>query len=232
MGISFILPLTFLIVFCGQNTEPAKDNSTVTVVSFKWSTIHETYKKQDAPTSSPPPEMTAANKSAARAARVNNPMIPDPNENTIDGRSAAMEKAVQEARNTPGRSSADRFEYVARIRNAADKPIDVIFWEYEFIDPANSNSLTRRHFLCGVKIKPNKELELQAFSLLGPSQVIQAATSPNKAHDPLQEKVVINRVEFVDGTIWQRRDWKFSEIRESYRRAVDNPWEGEMCRAL
>jgi hypothetical protein len=230
MGISFILPLTFLIVFCGQNTESAKDNSTVAVVSFKWSTIHQTYKKQDAPTTSPPPEMTAANKSAARAARVNNPMIPDPNENTIDGRSAAMEKAVQEARNTPGRSSTDRFEYLTRIHNGADKPIDVIFWEYQFIDPANSNSQTRRQFLCGVKIKPNKEVELQAFSLLGPSQVIQAST--NKGAGPLQEKVVINRVEFTDGTIWQRRDWKFSEIRESYRRAIDNPWEGEMCRAL
>jgi len=73
-------------------------------------------------------------------------------------------------------------------------------------------------------------VELQAFSLLGPSQVIQAST--NKPTGPLQEKVVINRVEFTDGTIWQRRDWKFSEIRESYRRAIDNPWEGEMCRAL
>ena len=230
MGISFILPLTFLIVFGGQNTEPAKDNSTVTVVSFKWSTIHQTYRKQDAPNTSPPPEMTAANKSAARVARVNNPLAPDPNVDTIDGRSAAMEKAVQEARNTSGRTSADRFEYIARIRNAADKPVDVIFWEYQFTDPANSNSLTRRQFLCGVKIKPNKEVELQAFSLLGPSQVIQAST--NKTNAPLQEKVVINRVEFTDGTIWQRRDWKFAEIRDSYRRAIDNPWEGEMCRAL
>jgi hypothetical protein len=230
MGISFILPLTFLIVFGGQNPEPAKDTSTVTVVSFKWSAIHQTYRKQDTPNTSPPPEITAANKNAARVARVNNPMIPDPNENTIDGRSAAMEKAVQEARNTSGRTSADRFEYLARIRNAADKPIDVIFWEYQFMDPANSNSLTRRQFLCGVKIKPNKELELQAFSLLGPSQVIQA--SGNKSNAPVQEKVVINRVEFTDGTIWQRRDWKFAEIRESYRRAIDNPWEGEMCRAL
>jgi hypothetical protein len=230
MGISFILPLTFLIVFCGQDADSAKVNPTVTVVSFKWSTIHQTYKKQDAPTNAPPPEMTAANKSAARAARVNNPMIPDPNENTIDGRSAAMEKAVQEARNTTGKSSADRFEYTARIRNSADKPVDVIFWEYQFTDPTNSNSLTRRQFLCGVKLKPNKEVELQAFSLLGPSQVVQAST--NKTSAPPQEKVVINRVEFTDGTIWQRPDWKFSEIRESYKRAIDNPWEGEMCRAL
>lgn len=230
MGTSFILPLTFLIVFGSQNAESSKDNPTVTVVSFKWSAIHETFKKQDAPTTSPPPEMTAANKSAARAARINNPMIPDPNENTIDGRSAAMEKAVQEARNTTGRSVADRYEYTARIRNAADKLIDVIFWEYEFTDPANGSSSTRRQFLCGVKIKPNKEVELQAFSLLGPSQVIQAAT--NKPASLLQEKVVINRVEFTDGTIWQRRDWKFSEIRDGYKRAIDNPWEGEMCRAL
>src|SRR5437016_7446028 len=145
MRILLLLPL--LLTVPGQNAQISTGDSSLVVLNFKWVATHRTFKKE-VPNMAPPPEMTAGNKSAARAARVNNPMIPDPNENTIDGRSAAMEKAVQEARNTPGRSSADRFEYLTRIHNGADKPIDVIFWEYQFIDPANSNSQTRRQFLC------------------------------------------------------------------------------------
>jgi hypothetical protein len=47
-----------------------------------------------------------------------------------------------------------------------------------------------------------------------------------------QEKVLINRVEYADGTIWQRRDWSFAAIRENYKRAIETPWGNEMCRSL
>jgi hypothetical protein len=43
---------------------------------------------------------------------------------------------------------------------------------------------------------------------------------------------LLNRVEYADGSIWQRRDWNFAEIKLSYKRAVETPWEGEMCRGL
>jgi hypothetical protein len=37
-----------------------------------------------------------------------------------------------------------------------------VFWEYQFTDPANPGNVTRRQFLCGVNLKPDKEKELQA----------------------------------------------------------------------
>lgn len=229
MGIGFVFPLILLLGLYGQN--PANDNAPVTVLSSKWITVRQTGKQQEAPNVSPPPEMTPANKSAARAARVNNPLIPDPNEQTVDGRSAAIDKAVQQARsNTP--RPVNGFEYQARIQNAANKNIEIVFWEYQFIDPANPASVTRRQFLCGVKIKPNKESELKAFSLLGPSDVINAASTPSQSESRLREKAVINRLEFSDGSIWQRGDWSFAEIRSTYKRAIETPWGTEMCRGL
>jgi len=227
---NFFLPLTFCALLFSQGLELGNSNQSVTVVSYKWSSIHETKKQQDAPSTSPPPEITVGNKAAGRAARINNPQIPDPNEMTIDGRSAAIEKAVQEAR-TAKPSSHDRYSYVMRLHNGSTKPIDVVFWEYQFINPGPNGSTTRRQFLCGVKIKRDKDADIQAFSLLGPTGVVIAAPD-NKAHAPFEERAVINRIEFTDGTIWQRRDWNFAEIRDSVRRALDNPWEGEMCRAL
>src|SRR5262249_34130954 len=133
MGIGFILPLILLPVFFGQSAAPPQTDAPALVLSFKWTPIRQTGKKQDAPSISPPPEMNAGNKSAARAARVNNPLIPDPNEQTIDGRSAKIDKMEQEAR-TAGPKTANGFEYQARIQNTASKNIEIVFWEYQFID--------------------------------------------------------------------------------------------------
>jgi hypothetical protein len=88
----------------------------------------------------------------------------------------------------------------------------------------------RRQFLCGVSIKPEKDKELQAFSLSGPHDVISVDTLSKKS--PGEEKVVINRVEYGDGSIWQRKDWSFGEVRLGYARAVSTPWGTEMCRGL
>jgi len=231
MRIGLILLLILLLGFLGQIAAFPQDETPAVVISFKWIPTRQTAKTKEAPSISPPPEMTAANKSAGRAARVNNPLIPDPNEQTIDGRSAAIDKAVQQARSGTPRV-VEGFVYQARIQNKANKNIEIVFWEYQSIDPSNPTSVTRRQFLCGVKIKAAKESELKAFSLLGPSDVINAASAGNQSQSQMQERAVVNRLEFSDGTIWQRRDWSFAEIRASYKRAIETPWESEMCRGL
>jgi hypothetical protein len=125
------------------------------------------------------------------------------------------------------------FVYQARIQNKHNKNIEIVFWEYQFIDPANPASVTRRQFLCGVKIKSTKESELKAFTLLGPSDVINAASAGDQSQSQMRERAVVNRLEFSDGSIWQRRDWSFAEIRSNYKRAIETPWqESEMCRGL
>jgi hypothetical protein len=86
--------------------------------------------------------------------------------------------------------------------------------------------------LCAANIKAGKEKEIQAFSVSGPSEVVSVDTLAKNSTNPFEEKVVINRVEYADGSIWQRKDWNFGEIRMSYRRAVSTPWGKEMCRGL
>ena len=39
-------------------------------------------------------------------------------------------------------------------------------------------------------------------------------------------------IEYADGSIWQRKDWNFAEMRASIQRAVSTPWGVEMCRGL
>ena len=230
-----LLLLSLLLIFALPNQNPvvSQDGSAVVVLGYKW-----TRSRKAVPQSTPAPigparEVIAANKNYPRNARVNDPVgAKDPNEDTIDGRSAAIEKIVQESR-TPPAKAVDGFAYQVKVQNASTKVIEILFFEYQFIDPSNSANVTRRQFLCGVNIRPDKGKELQAFSVSGPSDVVSAGSLTNGAENVFQEKVVINRVEYADGSIWQRKNWNFAEIKLGYQRAVGTPWQpGEMCRGL
>jgi hypothetical protein len=225
------LPLLLLLGLLPQNQSAviSFEGSPVTVIGVR------TYKDRQVvdyqpDTSAPAAAMIPQNKNFEKNRRANtSPGERDPNLDTIDGRSAAIEKAIQESR---APKPIEGYSYRAKIQNASGKVIEVVFWEYQFKPTPNSTEFTRRQFLCGVSIKPEKQKELQAFSSNGPSDVISVAALSDKAKNGGEETAVINRVEFADGTIWQRKDWKFGEVRLSYARAVATPWSGEMCRGL
>jgi hypothetical protein len=225
-----ILPLFLILGFSAQNQSPVVSGevSPVTVVSFKWSKDRQSLPQ--GVDSAPARGMIPQNKNFERNRRANtSPGERDPNLDTLDGRSAALEKAVQDSR---APKPVDGFAYRVKIHNATSRSIEIIFWEYQFRRPDDPVPLLRRQFLCAIAVKPEKDKELQAFSLLGPQDVISADKLAKKSTSEEGEKVVINRIEFADGSIWQRKDWNFGEVRLSYARAVATPWGTEMCRTL
>lgn len=225
-----LLPLLLTPVAAFQSS--AGDGAPVTVVSSKWTKTRQKVEKLDAQGSTPAAAMTPADKNFARNRRVNDPAgVRDPNADTLDARSAAMDKAVRDAR-APKGEIVEGYDYRVKIQNASQKNVDVIYWEYQFEETANPSNLTRRQFLCGAQIKGGKEKELQAFGGSGPAGAISAESLANKAANPFAERVRINRIEYADGSIWQRKDWNYGEVRASIQRAVSTPWGAEMCRAL
>ena len=186
----FLLPLFAIMVLPTHNFQtPGPDGSPVAVLSFKWSKSQQSVKTSGADTSVPASAMTQSNKNLERNARGNDPRgVRDPNADTLDARGAALEKSVQAARNAENK--VDGIAYQAKIRNGSKQVVEVVFWEYQFIDPANPGEVTRRQFLCGVNLKPDKDKELQAFAVAGPPKTVDAK-SPDSS---FQEKVLINRV--------------------------------------
>jgi hypothetical protein len=227
-----LLPLLLMFVSPGQKPAASQEGSSVVVLGFKWSRARQTIEPADSGSAAPAAGLIPADKNFSRNARVNDPRgAKDPHEDTIDARSAELEKMEQKSR-TPATKPVDGFAYRVKVQNASTKVVEILFWEYQFIDPSNPATMARRQFLCGVNIKPDKERELQAFSLSGPSDVVSVESLANKSGNLFQEKVVINRVEYADGSIWQRKDWNFAEIRLTYKRALATPWGSEMCRGL
>src|SRR4051812_6322540 len=167
----------------GQNAAGPADASQVTVLGFKWAKSRQVVEPLNPSTSAvvaPAAAMIPQNKIIARNAREQtSPGMRDPNLDTVDGRAAALEKSVQDSR-TPQPKPVDGYEYRAKIRNAGKRVIEIIFWEYQFTEAANPANAVRRQFLCAVNVKPDKEKELQAFSVAAPSNVISTGSLSKK----------------------------------------------------
>jgi len=205
------------------------DSSPMTVTSFKWSRARQKVDVPEAEGNAPARAMIPQNRTFARNARVNDPQgVRDPNQDTLDGRSAAMEKSVAESRAQRSKTM-DGYLYRIKAQNTSAKVAEIVFWEYRFLDPANPELSARRQFLCGVNMPAGKGKDLEGFSLSGPSEVVNVKTLADNA---FKEDVLINRVEYSDGSIWQRKGWNVAEVKASYERVLREQWVPGTCKGL
>jgi hypothetical protein len=202
-----LLPLLLIFGDASQNPVPLDGSSPIVVVSFKWFKDRQPIDNAVASSSTPLPAPIAADKNFERQKRINaSAGDRDPHADTLDARGAELDRIVQESRQAP---PVDGFVYVVKFKSASAKAIERIFWEYQFRETANSANVTRRRFLCNVKIKPAQARDLQIFSLGGPSDVVSVKSLAKGSGNQFQEAVVIDRVEYADGSVWQLKDWTF-----------------------
>ena len=227
-----LLPLLLICLSSGQDAGRGQEGSPVVVLDFKYLKSRQTLQHPDSATTAPAPDMSTVKKNNLR-----NPPSQamrgdrDLNAETLDGRSAALEKSVQEAQ-SPKSTPVEGYTYQAKIRNAHTQHIEIVFWEYQFRELSNPTNVVRRQFLCSVKVKPGKERELQAFSVAGPSGVISVGSLTKASQNLFEEKVLVNRIEYADGSVFQRKDWIYADMKSRIDRAVGTPWGSEMCRSL
>jgi hypothetical protein len=88
-----------------------------------------------------------------------------------------------------------------RVENKGAKEIKAIAWEYVFFDPLDRSVISRHRFLSEVKISPGKKKKVSGFTVRRPMQV---ARSEDASLQPV-EQVVIRRVEYADGSVWERQ---------------------------
>lgn len=224
-----LLPLLLLPGSSGQNPPAAADESPVAVLSFKWFRDRQQAENAATVTSAPAPAMIAANKNFEKQRRINSPAGErDPNKDTLDGRGAELERIVQESREP---EPVVGFTYQVKLQNGSSKPIQTIFWEYRFKESANPANVTRRQFICSVTIKPEKDRDLRVFSLSGPSDVVNIKSLSKESGAQFEEAVLINRVEYADGTFWQRQGWDVNELK-LIPRARSDTRNMPVCRSL
>jgi hypothetical protein len=225
MRILFLLPF---LLMTGSPSQNPDDKSPLVVLDFKWSRDRQPVTNAVSVSTTPAPAMTAANKNFEKQRRVNDPAgVRDPNADTLDGRGAELERIVQQSREP---EPVEGFTYQMRVQNTSSKAIQNVFWEYRFREVSNPVHLSRRQFLCSVQIKPEKQRGLQVFSLSGPSDVVHVKSLDKDSRSQFEEAVLINRIEFADGSFWQRKEWSLDQVKlTSKARETRNL---PMCRGL
>ena len=127
------------------------------------------------------------------------------------GNSAEVNKLERDARsdqaliseihkNTPARYG---FVYKTSIRNDGTKTIKSIDWDYVFYEAGSRTEMGRRQFTSSEKIQPGKTKELKFFIKGPPTRTISVNALNKNERVNLGEEIVIVRVEYEDGSVWQ-----------------------------
>jgi hypothetical protein len=111
------------------------------------------------------------------------------------------EQASAKARQTP--PPDDGYRYVVKLRNNGSKVIKSIDWDYLFLDPDTNALVSRHQFTSDDTIKPGKSKEVGVLYLIPPVQTVSAKMLSRKNLAKYKEQVVLMRILFSDGSIWQ-----------------------------
>ena len=134
------------------------------------------------------------------------------NRNSIENRSRDM---AELERSVLGESYYERpidlFRYRVNLKNTGIKVVKAVVWDYQASDTDQFNDTVHRQFRCTTKMKPNQSQRFEGFSVLPPTRVVTA--TGNKS---FSERVILNRIEYVDGTSWQRAEWHEPEVTSTY----------------
>ncbi|HEX5702203.1 MAG TPA: hypothetical protein VFX97_03190 [Pyrinomonadaceae bacterium] len=128
---------------------------------------------------------------------------------TIRNRSIELRTPSGQVISRPAGASSlmSRYEYRLRVRNAGAKKIKTILWEYQLRDASNTSTISSRLFFCAVVLKPRNLSSLLARS---PADPINASAEASAA-EPRKQRALINRVEYTDGSSWQRPGWQAAD---------------------
>jgi len=95
------------------------------------------------------------------------------------------------------------FMYRASMKNLSTKQIKEIDWDYIFLDAGTGEELGRRQFTSVQNIGPGKQKDLTFTLPTPPTRRVSVYALDKKERLGLTEKVIIVRVTYADGSIWE-----------------------------
>ncbi|HYP00045.1 MAG TPA: hypothetical protein VER76_07630 [Pyrinomonadaceae bacterium] len=116
--------------------------------------------------------------------------------------SANMEEIRRQQQAAPPRYG---FMYKVSFRNNGAQAIKSLDWDHVFFDPATKTETARHQFTGDEKISPGKQKEFTVFSPRPPSHTVSVQKLDKHERERLGEIIVVMRIQYADGSVWQRR---------------------------
>jgi hypothetical protein len=99
--------------------------------------------------------------------------------------------------------SSTKYIYEVKLKNTGEKRIQGIIWEYVFYEPGTKRELGRQQFASKTSISPGKTKHLVVRSALPPTVTVSVTEIGRKLTDLYLEQIIIQSIEYEDGSIWQ-----------------------------
>jgi len=96
------------------------------------------------------------------------------------------------------------FLYKASVKNTSEKIIKAIDWDYVFYEAGTEREINRHQFSSEEKIGAGKSKELSALISAPPTRTVSVYKIDKNERQSLDERVEIVRIEYSDGSAWQR----------------------------
>lgn len=95
------------------------------------------------------------------------------------------------------------FRYKVTLKNNSAKTIKSVDWDYIFFDPAGASVIGHHQFTSEEKIEPGKTKQLSVVTFSPPVPAVDVNESKSKALESAKANVVIMRIEYTDGAVWE-----------------------------
>lgn len=102
------------------------------------------------------------------------------------------------------RGPSPTYLYEVKIMNTGEKKIRALDWEYVFFDPTSRLDVGRHKYRSEINLMPGKSKNLRGASQRPHTSIVDVTKTDKELAQQYSERIVINRIEYADGTVWQR----------------------------
>jgi hypothetical protein len=95
------------------------------------------------------------------------------------------------------------FIYKTKIKNNHSSAITQIDWDHVFFERDSENEVGRQQFTSEEQIGPGKTKELTVTITAPPARTVSVSSLNLEERDRLSEKIVVVRVKYADGSVWE-----------------------------
>jgi hypothetical protein len=96
------------------------------------------------------------------------------------------------------------YHVLLEFKNTGTNVVRSLIWEFR--PTATTDDYLPKQYLCALRIKPKQKKTLDLWTPYAPVKVISANVRPEGLKDG---EVIINKIEYLDGSVWKRRDWRY-----------------------
>lgn len=207
-----VLFLTFLLalmpVFQQQQSVVEREDADLVVLKFNWTKVRM---NNDLIHSALDPGPSMNGPISIKPTPPQNESQDIKNRRDMNERRAEMSATVRAAK-TPPPKDPDQYLLQLEVRNVGANVIKSMVWEYQ--PAATSVDYELRQYVCNLKAKPKESKKFELISPTNPVKVIQADVKVGQSNEG---KVVINRIDYADGSTWQRKGWSMLIPPETFK---------------